>query len=186
MLLPRARKGGYAPGELNQSLMELGATVCTPRGPRCLSCPVRTYCVAAASGCAESLPVKGARTKQTPVTHRVLAVARRGKLLFEQRPDNGLWAGMWQMPTCENGDTLIDWLHARFGLRVNEDGLVQVGSFTHLTTHRRITFELYLARNVTGRLRQSCATWRKADGVTDLPMSNPQRKVLDMLDTTDE
>ncbi|MBI1373786.1 MAG: A/G-specific adenine glycosylase [Phycisphaera sp.] len=191
-LLPRARKGSYAPGELNQSLMELGATVCTPRNARCLVCPVRELCEAAATGRVDELPIKAGRTKQTDVTHRVIAVSRGGKLLFEQRPDDGLWSGMWQMPTVEVGTRnaergsgsdadLVSWLSERYGLRVNGAGVMQVGSFIHMTTHRRITFEVYHAGDVAGRLRPNVAAWRAPGDTGDLPMSNPQRRVLRLL-----
>lgn len=90
-----------SPGDFNQALMELGALVCTPKNPGCLTCPLRNQCAANERGDAEQLPVKLPRKKPRAVTHIVVAVRRSGKYLFEQRPASGLWSNMWQLPTWE-------------------------------------------------------------------------------------
>ncbi|MFI4859917.1 MAG: A/G-specific adenine glycosylase [Phycisphaerales bacterium JB063] len=99
-----------SPGDFNQALMELGALVCTPKKPGCLTCPVRGQCGAVGSGEPEALPVKLPKKKPRAVTHVVLAVGRRGKFLFEQRASTGLWSKMWQLPTWEDApaDVLAD------------------------------------------------------------------------------
>lgn len=92
-------------GDFNQSMMELGAMVCTPKLPKCLVCPLRDLCVATAEGDPESLPIKLPKKKPKAVTHVVFAVHRNGKYLFEQRPATGLWSNMWQLPTWESPPT---------------------------------------------------------------------------------
>jgi A/G-specific adenine glycosylase len=94
-------------GDFNQSLMELGATVCTPKSPKCLVCPVRGECMAFDAGDPEQLPVKLPKKKPVAVTHLVIAVERGGKYLFEQRPATGLWSNMWQLPTWETPPTKV-------------------------------------------------------------------------------
>jgi len=91
-----------SPGDFNQALMELGALVCTPKNPCCLTCPLRNLCGANERGDAERLPVKLPKKKPRAVTHIVVAVRRNGKYLFEQRPASGLWSKMWQLPTRED------------------------------------------------------------------------------------
>lgn len=87
------------PGDFNQALMELGATVCLPRGPRCLVCPVARHCAARKSAKQEEFP----RKARVPSAKKVQAVCgivmSRGRILIEKRPENGLWAGLWQFPT---------------------------------------------------------------------------------------
>jgi A/G-specific adenine glycosylase len=95
-----------AAGDFNQALMELGATVCTPRSPHCLTCPVMAGCTGREEGREESLPVK---TKAKPPRPEKRAVALlesvdadgRQRLLIRQRPQEGLLARMWELPHTE-------------------------------------------------------------------------------------
>lgn len=175
-LVPRT-----APADFNQALMDLGATLCLPRRPRCRACPVRGYCVAqgaAKRGC-------GMR-KATPhsVTHHLLALRCGSKYLFQQRPARGLWAKLWQMPTVElDGQGLLS--PAALGRRFTAILGVAVrrpkrfGEFVHLTSHRRITFVLWLAH--APRPCPRLGRWRFLEDLADLPMSAAQRRVLRLL-----
>ena len=87
------------PGDFNQAMMELGATVCLPRNPGCAECPVRSQCGAYASGRTAELPIKLRRHQ--PKNERVsVAVVRRGGLvLLRQRPSSApRMAGFWELP----------------------------------------------------------------------------------------
>ena len=99
-VLPQKR-----PGDFNQALMELGATVCLPNGaPRCGQCPLFDLCAARKQGNALSLPVKKAKKPRRIEEKTVLVVRTEGrpeKLLLEKRPTKGLLAGMWQFPMLE-------------------------------------------------------------------------------------
>jgi len=91
---------GATPGDLNQALMELGATVCTPRAPRCGNCPVATGCRALALGKPEAFP---ARKKPGPVRVVPVAVAwieRGGKVLLVRRRPDGPLRGAWDLPSA--------------------------------------------------------------------------------------
>jgi len=92
------------PRVLAQALMELGATVCTPRSPRCSECPVQTTCAAALAGLADSIP--SPRVKPAPTVQHwgALAVVSRGRVLLSRRPPDGLLAGMWSLPLVPLGD----------------------------------------------------------------------------------
>jgi A/G-specific adenine glycosylase len=90
-------------GDFNSALMDLGATVCIPRGPKCLICPVRDHCEAQAAGVQEQIPPPK-KPGPTPLLKRDVLCLRRGeKYLIEQRPAKGRWAGMWQFLTIEVG-----------------------------------------------------------------------------------
>jgi A/G-specific adenine glycosylase len=86
------------PGAFNESLMELGATVCTPQNPRCPKCPVRKLCAALLGGEAARLPNTGKRPQSRLVRQRALLIRRDGRLLIRQRPAGGLLAGFWEFP----------------------------------------------------------------------------------------
>ncbi len=94
---PKKRSGDFA-----QGLMDLGAAVCTPRGPKCLLCPLAAQCVARAKGVAEDLPRKAIKTEKP--TRRGVAYAlfnHKGEMLFERRPEKGLLGGMLGLPGSE-------------------------------------------------------------------------------------
>jgi len=100
-LTPRSRPGDYA-----QAVMDLGATICTPKSPACALCPWRTPCAAHAAGTAADLPRKLPKTAK-PLRHGHAYVARRadGAWLLERRPDSGLLGGMLGWPGSDWGDT---------------------------------------------------------------------------------
>lgn len=87
------------PGEFNQSLMELGATVCVPKQPLCGDCPVRSYCRARQEGIEDKLPLNGVRPTVTRRELHLLVIEKGGKILAWQRPsDSPRLAGFWELP----------------------------------------------------------------------------------------
>jgi A/G-specific adenine glycosylase len=86
---------------LNQSLMELGALVCTPRNPQCLVCPVKKLCVAFTDNSVEELPNLGKRTAATTRHFVAFAIERAGKFLIQQRPVGIVNAHLWEFPNFE-------------------------------------------------------------------------------------
>lgn len=139
----RLVQASVAPGVLNEALMELGATVCTPAAPRCASCPASGLCRARAEGRAESIPLpRRAATRKTVHWHSLVDFDGDG-LLLERRPARGLWAGMLQPPTVEAGEPLGESeLTDRWGTPVAE-----AGSFTHVTSHRTVEFRVFVRRS---------------------------------------
>jgi A/G-specific adenine glycosylase len=175
------------PGDLNQAVMELGATVCGPKSPGCLTCPLRDVCEAQRRGIAESLPIKAPRKPPTRVVHRVLAVWRGGKWLVQQRPGRGLWAKMWQFPTAELAADVAggeaakpqQWAVEALGLEVATPTLL--GHFEQVTTHRLVRVEVAVAEVVGGRKRAGVGQWRRLDRLDDLPLARPHQRVRQML-----
>ncbi len=94
-----------APGDFNQALMELGATVCTPQNPACLLCPLREHCRGFAQGDPSAYPATRKRTRQRPVSVRTAVVTRPGdagrEFLVVKRPADGLLGGLWEFPSVE-------------------------------------------------------------------------------------
>ncbi|HMG52456.1 MAG TPA: NUDIX domain-containing protein, partial [Kofleriaceae bacterium] len=93
-----------APGDLNQGLMELGATICAATQPRCLACPLARDCAAARTGRQDELPVVAARRKpsELPVLARtVVWIERAGEIVLARRRPDGLFGGLWELPPLE-------------------------------------------------------------------------------------
>ncbi len=95
-MVPKLRAGDFA-----QALMDLGATVCTPKSPNCKICPWAEQCAARRLGIANILPKKRARKAIPTRKGYVFWIEQRGKLLLRQRPDSGLLGGMLEVPTTE-------------------------------------------------------------------------------------
>jgi A/G-specific adenine glycosylase len=95
-LIPPGRAASF-----NQALMELGATVCLPKTPRCVQCPLQTVCKAFAEGMQSELPVKGKKKPPRPVELVTGIVRADDRVMIVKRPDRGLLAGMWEFPSRE-------------------------------------------------------------------------------------
>ncbi|HVK83215.1 MAG TPA: A/G-specific adenine glycosylase [Kofleriaceae bacterium] len=105
-----------SPGALNQGLMELGATVCTPTDPRCLVCPIAGPCAAHRLGKQDSLPVTAPRKKERdlPLLERTLVwIAEGDELVLVRRTPEGLFGGLWELPPRELADQLGVTIDAR-------------------------------------------------------------------------
>ena len=101
---------GPRPGDCNQALMELGATVCTPRSPDCAACPLRRSCDARRAGDAEALPRKAARVRVRSVRGVAVWLERRGRVLAVKREAGRLLGGLWELPggDLERGEKPAD------------------------------------------------------------------------------
>ena len=130
-----------APGAFNQALMELGATVCTPRRPACDACPVASACVAKRDGKVDLLPVLGPKKKPEPRTVQALVASHEGRILFGRRAADRLFGGLWEPPSLEGGASSRRTLLAAFDAR----GARKVGTVTHVLSHRRLTVEVLRA-----------------------------------------
>ena len=124
------------PGQYNQALMELGATVCGPnRKPECGSCPCRKICLGYQHGTAETLPVKSPKRERRQEDRTVFILQCDGKYALEKRPGKGLLAGLWQFPNVAGH---LDTAQAlaeveRMGLRPRE--ILREVSRKHIFTH---------------------------------------------------
>ncbi|MFK7959476.1 MAG: A/G-specific adenine glycosylase [Phycisphaerales bacterium] len=160
------------PAVFNESLMELGATVCTPAAPRCGACPVASECRAYAAGLAAEVPPPAKPAARTEVHLHVVIAERGGRTLVEQRGESGLWARMWQMPTVEAADRLT-WESIAAELDGTFTGPEHRGGFLHRTTHRDVHFDVW-----TARTRRRSGRWVDAEELAALPVANGHRKAL--------
>jgi len=157
-------------GDFNSALMELGATVCTPRNPKCLVCPVQKHCEAFAAGMQESIPLRR-KAKKTPLLKRWTFCIRRGdRWLIEQRPPKGRWAGMWQFVTRESND--VELLPVRVS-RPRELAMIE-----HALTHRRYEFRAMQCGAIDSN---GDGTWVTLKQLDRYPMSRPHVKLAEIL-----
>jgi A/G-specific adenine glycosylase len=132
--------------EVTQALMELGATVCTPRRPRCAQCPWQEPCVARRGGRAEELPRLPARTKPLPVQGVAGLLWRADGVWMGRRPP-GLLGGLWEPVMAEVDGSLAPAVAVRQAYARRAGLEVQVvrplGQVVHVFTHRRLVLEVF-------------------------------------------
>ncbi len=174
------------PGEWNQAMMELGATVCTPRVPRCGECPVARWCRARTLGLAAQLPTK--RRVAAPVEVEIAAAVlldRRGRTLL-LRPEHGkanrFFARMRQFPAVQVRRSARAELRRHLaelfpGLRGRKRIRLQpLAEAQHAVTHHRITLRPHLVLVASlPRVRRSATA--RLEQVNTMPVSNATRKI---------
>lgn len=136
---------GTRPGDFAQAMMDLGATICTPRRPRCMLCPVREDCSALATGDPEHFPVRLPKADK-PLRRGAAFVAVRsdGAILLRKRPEKGLLGGMTEVPTTGwtariDGDNTV--AAAPFAADWQSSGQI-----AHVFTHFALELEIFHAR----------------------------------------
>ncbi|GHF41534.1 A/G-specific adenine glycosylase [Seohaeicola zhoushanensis] len=168
-LTPQQRPGDHA-----QAMMDLGATICTPKNPACGICPLRAPCAARAAGTAPLLPKK-AEKKPKPVRRGIAYIARRadGALLLERRPDKGLLGGMLGWPGSDWGERALD------APPIRAEWQVLPGEVRHTFTHFHLILEVRHATVAPGMLPERGAFLEHGEfRPSDLP--TVMRKAYDL------
>jgi A/G-specific adenine glycosylase len=153
------------PGAFNQAMMELGATVCLPRAPRCGDCPLAAICQARRAGTQRQLPVKLRQTQPVKIELTVAVIQHRKHLLLWQRPaDSRRLAGFWELPTPGQLPAL--------------DAMPEIGAFRHTITHHRYRVTVRAGRLPAKTRAPQPLRWIPIDTLPTLPLSTTTRKAL--------
>ncbi len=176
------------PGEFNQALMEVGATLCRPRRPACDHCPLAAFCLARARGTQEQRPVR--RPRRRPPHYDVVAgIVWHARLpdhfLIARRPSDGMLGGLWEFPGGKRqpGESLPQALERELaeelGIRVAVDR--HVLSFDHAYSHFRITLHAYHARHLEGEpqtLGVEAWRWVRAEELEAFAFARTDRRII--------
>jgi len=153
------------PGAFNQALMELGATVCLPRRPLCIECPLRRQCQALQQGTVDQLPVKLGAVRPERIEAVLLLMRRGRRILLRQRPAaERRMPGFWDLPAPED-------------LPVVRPGAV-IGQFRHTITHHHYTFTVKAAPAPRRLPAGSLFRWLAPREASDIPLSTTAKKAL--------
>lgn len=172
--LPDARMADYT-----QAQMDLGATLCTRRAPRCLLCPVADGCIARIEGRTEELPTpKPGKALPERETHVVALVDAEGRVLLQRRPPTGVWAALWSLPEAASAGDAHAWAarHAELA----GDGAA-LDTVQHGFTHFRLRLHPLLWRPVTPRFAvrdNDDLRWVAASDLDALGIPAPIRRLL--------
>jgi len=184
-LVRAARAADVDVGAMNEGLMELGATVCTPKAARCGACPLTKTCAATARGLVDEIPTPKVAAKRKAITADVVVMTVGGRVLVRQRPAKGLWASMWEAPTRESpgepARVQAGGIVAALGLTC-ELMPVPISTFLHKTTHRDVHFRVWRVANRAARAAvprpASGERWIRLSEIEGLGLSNPQAGIL--------
>ncbi|MBI5842843.1 MAG: A/G-specific adenine glycosylase [Chloroflexi bacterium] len=179
--LPKGQAGDY-----NQALMDLGATICLPRNPRCLICPLMKMCKARENGTQEARPVLKPK-KEIP--HHVHAagvivgqIDNLSCVLLAKRPSKGLLGGMWEFPNGRvDGDPargLVNALKTGYGLKVQKKEAL--GVVQHTYTHFKITVHAFHCESPSIP-KEKDLKWVRIAELEDYPMGKIDRQIARML-----
>ena len=174
-----ARLDPQRPGDGNQALMELGATLCSPRAPGCGRCPLRPECRAAAAGRAEQFPTPRRRRPPVGLDELVAVVERGGEYLLVRRgAEEKVMPGLWEFPTvAAEGDPAGE-LAARFGGGWRLDP--PLARLRHGITFRALRVAVVVARWTGGDVVAEAgeAGWFSAERAAALALTGVTRKTL--------
>jgi A/G-specific adenine glycosylase len=163
------------PGDWNQALMELGATVCRPRDPDCPNCPVQEFCEALARGKATDFPVPGPKKATVGLVHEVYVPVCGGKWGVRQIPHGQWWQSMWEFYRVDQTADSV----AEATETLDAQTFEIAGQFRHAVTHHRIAVTVY---RVECRVPHPDLRWVDRETLSALPMPAAQRKALALCD----
>lgn len=170
------------PGGFNQAVMELGAMVCTPSGPRCPACPLQPSCFAFRHGQTAELPFKRQKPKAPEFRYAALVLRRAGRVLIRRRPEEGLLGGLWEFPRwrAADGEDEAEVLarQCRAELSLIPRNLVKLGAIRHTYTHFRMMAVVYRSAEPAdpGPLPED-ARWVEEGELCEYPQSTADRKM---------
>ncbi len=177
------------PRDFNQALMDLGATVCTPRKPNCPACPWQIHCQAAQLNLQSQIPMSEACP---PIPHKSIGVAviwnGQGQVLIDQRPEAGLLGGLWEFPggKVEPGETIAECIQREI---LEELGIeVTVGehliTIDHAYSHFRVTLHVHHCQHMAGMPQPiACqqVRWVSLDELDSYPFPQANVQIIQAL-----
>lgn len=174
-LIPEGRASAF-----NQALMDLGATICTPKEPQCFRCPLDGLCKAEATGSPERFPFKAIK-KKIPHVQAIAAVIKKKRMvLVRHRPPKGLLGGLWEFPNWEIDGETTSRLRLRLRTRIKKEMGMDVeareslGIFQQTFSHFRLTLNVFICEAMQGRGKGKWVPIRELDL---LPMSRIHRRI---------
>jgi A/G-specific adenine glycosylase len=178
--LPAGRASQY-----NQALMDLGASICTPRNPQCSACPLASHCATNASGTQQERPVVSSRA--TLPRRRLAAgvITQNSHVLVGRRADGGLLGGLWGFPEAvPDGEEALDSClirSVREALEIEIADLQPLDSFDHSYTHFKVSVHAFEARYISGPRPRPPYRWTKREDLTTLPMGKIDRAIASII-----
>jgi len=173
-LTPNQRNADYT-----QAIMDLGATICKPKQPLCVACPMQACCQALEQDKVSSIPTP--KPKKV-IPHKTISVLllknEQGHTLLEQRPNSGIWGGLWSLPEFSNLTDLQTQL-AHDGLPINTQPMTPI---KHVFSHYKLTIEphfLVVSNNPQKVAEKNKSEWYDRQQLLTIGLATPIKKLLE-------
>ena len=171
-LLP-TKDVAHAMPHYTQGMMDLGATLCRSKNPQCVQCPVKNHCEATRAGTPANYPVKTKKLKRTSEQLWLLyAQTKNGDVWMVQRPQSGIWAGLYCLPAFESYEALQAFVKTKSNLNLQDMPVVK-----HVLTHK----DLYLhpvALQLSSSKSLGEGRWVDSQSIADIGLPAPIRKLV--------
>ena len=175
-------RGSRQCSHFNQSLMELGALICTPKNARCAECPLKSNCVAHRTGVVHLLPNVPRRAPFTRRRFYAFVIKRNSRYLVQQRPAGVVNAHLWEFPNAElNGETDVHNV-AEAALGFDLEAIEPLRTIKHTITRYRITLDSFRGiANGAASLSRVRGQWLRLRQLQNLPFSSAHKRILEAL-----
>jgi len=171
--LPKGQAGDY-----NQALMDLGATICLPKNPRCLLCPLVSLCEARKNGTQEARPVLKPKKAVPSYIHAAAVIVEHRRVLLSLRPTDGLLGGMWEFPNVrvegEPAKVLVKALKMATQIQVKKKEALQV--VEHAYSHFKVTVHPFLCDKIYIPKYKNLK-WVRLAELEEYPMGKVDRQI---------
>lgn len=172
-------------GEFNQAMMDLGATICAPRQPRCEICPLSAHCQAFQLGLQNEIPLTKPKKVLPHYVVTAAVIIQNGQFLLAQRPQRGLLGGMWEFPggKCLENESLEACLKREIREELNLGIEVEqaFGVYRHAYTHYRVTLHAFLCSipngNQPSSMEGQALRWVQRQELDHFPMGKIDRQI---------
>lgn len=175
-LLPKTGLRSYT-----QGLMDLGATLCMRRKPRCVECPVQDLCIAFKTRRVEVLPTPKPRKALPQRRTMMLVLQRAGEILLEKRPASGIWGGLWCFPEADVAANAVEECARRYGAQVELCASLPV--IAHAFTHFKLDILAQPAAVISWphRAAETGHVWLSPDDARNAAVPTPVRGIIEQL-----
>jgi A/G-specific adenine glycosylase len=169
------------PSSFNQGLMELGALICTPKGQKCLECPVMPHCKAYHKGCDDQLPVKINKTKQKTIPYITGILQNEENAYLMRQRNEDLLANMWEFIQVEGTQfkDFEEYLLYHFDLKLLD--AYKLGEWKHVFSHRIWLMVVYQVKVIQNDQLPESFKWMTKDEMLQVPIATAHRKIIDCI-----
>ncbi len=168
------------PAQFNQAIMDFGALICTPKAPKCETCPLSKSCRALKNNIVKEIPFKSKKVKKTDRFYYFFLIRKEDHIVIQRRPNTGIWAGLHELPNIESHSALP---HAEILSKINfeeKKSIKLIHSIQHKLTHLNLHITLYHLINSS---KYKCLENQRLEKVSELStfaFPKPLKNFLDI------
>lgn len=172
------------PGDFNEALMDLGATICKPRSPNCSNCPLMDLCLAYRMNSQQDFPVKLPAPGKSSSVMNFLFIRDNRQIVIHKRDERGIWKGMYEFPMIpgevEQADLVAE-CEEQYGLQIGD--ISEISRVKHILTHAELDIRFYSAKAKTANIPYNKPlTSISEDDIDEYPFPKP---IVDFLGKRD-